>query len=230
MPDVRPSPLAAIGKVVNRARRRGPLEVTRLGVQRAAEWFSSGDTLVMFVRDAGGDPPTKSSFEFRAANSNDAESYARWIATDSERTFLGRLSESTRCFVVTDDGRLVHASWVTTAAAWTRELRRYLIPPGGDAYVYESFTRAEVRGRGIYPFALQSIAAWMGREGAARLWVAVEEDNAPSLRAVTKGGFERGFELPYRRRLGKVTVASATGPRAEIASLFLSVKSHRSAL
>ena len=116
----------------------------------------------------------------------------------------------------------MHASWVTTGAAWTRELGRYIVPPRGDAYVYESFTRDEVRGRGIYPLALRNIAARLGVEGVTRLWVAVEKDNVPSLRSVRKGGFEPAFELPYRRRLGTVRIGSASGPRADVAPSFVS--------
>ena len=50
------------------------------------------------------------------------------------------------CFVVEDGDRFLHSSWVTTTGAWTREIRAYLCPPQGDAYVYESFTRADARG------------------------------------------------------------------------------------
>ena len=117
--------------------------------------------------------------------------------------------------MVEDGYRLLHASWVTTARAWTSEIRAFVSPPVGDAYIYESFTRSETRGRGIYPFALFSICAELGRRRVARAWVGVEAGNAPSIRAITKGGFEPAFELSFHRSWGAVRMEEPTGPLAE---------------
>ena len=148
--------------------------------------------------------------------------YARDIGTDSVSSFRSRLSERTHCFLVDDGDLLVHSSWVTTAAAWTRELSTYLVPPRGDAYIYESFTRPEARGRGVYPFALQRIAAWASDEGLRRVWVAVEEHNPPSIRAVSKADFAEGFRIDFARRWGRVDVGTPYGPDASEARGFLS--------
>lgn len=222
MPDVRPSVAVATAKALNRIRTRGAGEVTSLAVGRIKEWVESSDELVMFVRDSADEAPDRGDLRFRAATAADGPHYARDIGTDSAATFSRRLSERTHCFVVEDAGRLLHASWVTTSGAWTRELRSYLVPPRGDAYVYESFTRADARGRGVYPFALRNIAAWAGATGVGRLWVAVEQHNPSSLRAVAKAGFVEGFRLPFSRKRGRLRIGTATGPHAEIAGRFLS--------
>lgn len=117
--------------------------------------------------------------------------------------------------MVDDGSTLLHASWVTTARAWTSEIRGYISPPVGDAYIYESFTRPETRGRGIYPFALFSICDELHRQRVDRAWIGVEADNAPSLRAIGKAGFEEAFQLSFRRRMGRVHVDRPTGPLAE---------------
>jgi ribosomal protein S18 acetylase RimI-like enzyme len=157
---------------------------------------------------------------FRPATALDGARYARDIGTDSAATFRGRLSSATRCFVVESEGRLLHASWVTTAAAWTREIGGYLRVPRGHAYVYESYTLAEARGRGIYPFALLSIAAWLSAEQVHTVWVAVEASNQASRRAVEKAGFEPRFQIHYRRHLGRlrVTTSGDGGDRLELAA------------
>ncbi|MFN2586501.1 MAG: GNAT family N-acetyltransferase, partial [Actinomycetota bacterium] len=95
---------------------------------------------------------------------------------------------------------------VTSSAAWTREIRAYLVPPPGDAYVYESFTAPEARGRGVYPFALASICSWAVVRDIVRVWVAVERGNAPSFRAIAKAGFEPSYSIGYARRLGRLTL------------------------
>ncbi len=142
------------------------------------------------------------------------------IGTDSPASFARRLSEATRCWLVIGDGKIAHASWTTTAAAWTREVARYFHPPPGDGYIYESFTSPEVRGRGIYPFALAGMLARMGVEGIDRLWVGVEADNSPSIRAIEKAGFKAAFEVTYGRKLFRTWVDDPVGPQADAGAWF----------
>ncbi len=223
MADARPTPLAALSKTLTRARSRGPGEILSLGVGRVKEWMSSSDAIVMFVRPSENIAAEVPGLNFRRARPDDGPRYARDIGTDSATTFATRLSDRTHCFVVEADDRLVHASWVTTAAAWTRELRAYLVPPMRDGYIYESFTRPDARGRGIYPFALRHIVTWGRTADVERLWVGVEEHNDPSIRAITKAGFREAFRLPYERKLGRLTVGHASGPMADLASDFVSL-------
>lgn len=207
MPDLRPSLATSLKKLANRTLRRGPLEVLGLGIARTREAISSRGDLVMFSVDPSAAQPRQvEGARCRPATSDDATAYARDIGTDTADTFRARLSDATGCYVVEMDDRLVHASWVTTAGAWTRELRAYLDPPTGHAYIYESFTAPSARGRGIYPFALAEICRDAVRRGLARVWVAVEEDNPASLKAVTKAGFAAAFTIEVARRWGRLDV------------------------
>ena len=174
---------------------------------RALETLWSDDRLLILVRGTGGDEPEIPGLELREATARDGQRYARDIGTDSNETFAARLSPQVTCWLVEEEERIVHATWMTSDGAWTRELQRCLRPPPGDAYVYESFTRADARGRGIYPFALRAISARVRQQDVARLWVGIENHNVASLRAVTKAGFEHSFEVSYRRRLGRLTVS-----------------------
>lgn len=206
VPDLRPGPYHLLLKGAARVRARGPREALGLVWMRAREAIRSDDALVVHTRPAGGGMQEDPELQVRAASTADAERYARDIGTDSPRTFAARLTERTTCFVVVSEGRFVHSSWATTGAAWTRELRRYVRPREGHAYVYESFTRAEVRGRGIYPYALRAICARLSPRGVETVWVAVEKDNPASSRALAKAGFKPAFEVFYRRRWGRVIV------------------------
>lgn len=170
----------------------------------------------MLVKDVGGQPE-RADGDVRPAGPGDALAYARDIGTESPRTFRARLSDATRCWLVTEGSRLIHASWVTSEAAWTRELRRWVSPPEHDVYIYESFTMAAARGRGAYPRALAGIASWATGADIGRLWVAVEKDNAASLRAVAKAGFGVSYEVGYRRRWGRLTIDLPAGEMADCA-------------
>lgn len=206
MPDTRPGLSRTILRTANRVRARGPAEVAGLARDRVLEAHASRETLYLFRRAAGPLDRPGEGLTFRRATTDDALRYASDVGTDSPRTFRGRLGPDVTCYVVEMDDRLVHATWVTTTKAWTREIRGYLSPPEGDAYVYESFTRADARGRGIYPFALAGIVTDLGRAGIDTVWVGVEAKNLPSQRAITKAGFEKAFELHYRRRWGRFTL------------------------
>lgn len=176
----------------------------------------SNGRLKLLVRESGGPVvEERGDLFFREATAADARRYAADIGTDSASTFRRRLSPWTRCYVIDDGTRFLHASWVTTSRAWTSEIRACISPPVGDSYVYESFTRPETRGRGIYPFALLSICAQMAEQGVGRVWVGVEADNAASIRAITKAGFREAFELSFRRAWGRVHIDGVSGPLAE---------------
>jgi RimJ/RimL family protein N-acetyltransferase len=204
----------ALSKTLTRVRSRGVREVAALAQGRIRESVWSDDRLIMLVREAGGPDPHVLDLSLREATAADAVRYALAIGTDSVATFRARLNARAHCWLVESGGRVVHATWMTLEGAWTRELRSCVRPPQGDAYVYESFTREDARGRGIYPFALAGICARAALRDVRRVWVGVEIHNLPSLRAVTKAGFREALEIPYRRRLGRVTVGAAQGPDA----------------
>ena len=222
MPDTRLPLTLLLSRGANRVKARGPAEVAELLGRRVVEGLFSDDEILMYVRDAGGDFSTRPEWTFRAASTADAVRYAEDIGTDSVRSFQARLSAATRCFVVEKAGRFVHSTWATTASAWMRELRSYIKPPAGDAYIYESYTRPEVRGQGVYPFALTNICATLGRDGVRRAWVAVEGDNPASIRAVTKASFEPAWRFPFGRRVGILRKGQPTGPHAAEALDFIS--------
>jgi GNAT superfamily N-acetyltransferase len=226
-PDGPPSAAEAALKLAARVRHRGVFEVAQLGWGRVRELLSSSEKLIFLTLSPGHDEPdrrTHDGLSVRLAESADAFRYAHDIGTDSSFTFRRRLTRTTACVVAELDGRLVHASWVTTSAAWTRELQLYVVPPrgesstnaAGEAYVYESFTRPEARGRGAYPQVLRHVSTWAAVAGLTRVWIAVEGTNAASLKAITKAGFTPAFELSFGRRLGRLWRSEPVGPAAAV--------------
>ncbi|MGH2776116.1 MAG: GNAT family N-acetyltransferase [Actinomycetota bacterium] len=222
MSDSRPTPTHVALKVLTRARTRGLREVLAAGLARLGEFISSCDQLVILARLAGGEKPERGDLQFVEATREDGARYARDIGTDSPSTFAARLSDTTRCFLVTGNGKVLHATWATTRSAWTRELGGYLVVPEGDCYVYESFTRADARGQGVYPFGLKGICVWAATQGLQRVWVGVEAGNAASLRAVGKAGFEPQLTISFRRSVGRLEVSGGRCPREGIEMLCVS--------
>jgi ribosomal protein S18 acetylase RimI-like enzyme len=207
-------PLVATRKVLARLRHRGAGEAAGVALERIRDWIGSADTLIFLARPAEGDfpePRHDPELELVEATVAHGEIYEDLIGTDSATTFRLRVEAGSRCFFVRDGGSFVHSTWLTEKAAWTRELRRYFCPPPGDAYVYESFTRPEARGLGVYPFALTEICNRLATEKKGLVWVGVEEDNPPSRKAISKAGFEEQFRVRYARKLGFLRVDEPIG-------------------
>ncbi|MDP9069423.1 MAG: hypothetical protein M3N53_13910 [Actinomycetota bacterium] len=221
MSETRPTLRESLSKTAARASSRGLREVAGERWRQLQEAVRSDGALKLMTRAVGGEPPGD-DLRFTLATPADAEAYARDIGTDSAATFRRRLSPTTDCCLVRSDDTILHASWLTTSRAWTSEIKAFLAPPQGDAYIYESFTRSEARGRGVYPFALLSICHELGLRGLSQAWVAVEVGNQPSIRAITKAGFSEGFEIRFRRRGGRVLIDPPAGPLAETATGFIS--------
>ncbi len=207
---VRPPRQDTVARFLTRARTRGIAEAAGSLWSQMRGTLRSRIEIVFFERPSGGEPGES---EARAARATpgDAEAYARDIGTDSPATFQKRLTDTTHCWLLWDRGHIVHATWVTTSAAWTSELGLYFCPPRGSAYLYESYTPPSARGQGLYTFALRTIGAALKDERVAAMWIGVPSDNRPSLRAVAKAGFEERFSARAERRFGRITVAM---PRA----------------
>lgn len=213
-----------LAKNIARARARGISEMAGAvtGSWRAAV-HSEGE-LTFLTRTAAWEGRVKRSDEpmaLQRASFADAADYAHFIGTDAARTFAARLSDTASCWLVRARGTVVHATWTTRGVAWTSEIRRFFVAPQGSAYIYESFTRPEARGLGVYPFALVGIGHALATEGVDTLFVGVEADNHPSVRAITKAGFEPAFSLRFRRRWGRAELSPATGPLPELAEICL---------
>jgi ribosomal protein S18 acetylase RimI-like enzyme len=211
----------SLAKKRARVRARGIKEVVQESVGRIRGEIRSDDELLFLVRDAAwtGKTQRKTDEPLRLARAtgDDADDYEIFVGTDSARTFARRLSRDTDCWLIRGRGMILHATWTTSGAAWTGEIRRFFVAPPQAAYIYESFTRPDARGLGLYPMALSGIGDALAADGIERLFVGVEVDNTPSLRAITKAGFQPAFSVTFHRRFGRLTVDEATGPLAELA-------------
>lgn len=214
-----------LSKTRARVRTRGASEVLGEVGGRVRNSIGSRDEIVFLHRPATWNGhiarKTDEPLELARATAADGNDYERFIGTDSARTFARRLSEHTDCWLVRARGMILHATWTTSGAAWTSEIKRLFVPPPKSAYIYESFTRVEARGLGLYPFALVGIGDELAADGLTDLYVGVEVDNAPSLRAITKAGFVPAFNLGFARRFGRLHLEEPTGPRAELAQVCL---------
>jgi GNAT superfamily N-acetyltransferase len=173
--------------------------------------------LVVLQRPTGGSEGGVPGLGIRQAEPTDGVAYERDIGTEIAATVRSRLSSPTSsCWLAEKEGVIVHASWMETRIAWVGEAQRFLVVPAGDAYIYESFTRPEMRGQGVYPAVLRTISSRTATQGIRRLWIAAEATNQPSLKAIEKAGFVRSFEIEVRRRWGRTVVTTPPGAELQL--------------
>jgi GNAT superfamily N-acetyltransferase len=153
--------------------------------------------LLILSRPTAPGPTGSGTISVRQATGGDAPGFARDIGTYDEEGFRARLTDLNRCYLASEGDRIVHCSWCARGATWTEELQTYLAPPATDAYIYESLTVPEARGRGIYPIALRAISSLLHREGVERMWIGVEAANEASTRAILKAGFEHAYAITF---------------------------------
>lgn len=167
---------------------------------------------MVLQRSTGGPAIGLPGITIREIETGESAVYERDVANEPSATVDKRLqSPTSTCWIADEGGRFVHASWVETRAAWVGEADRFFVVPDGDAYIYESFTRPEMRGRGVYPAVLTAASVELAHRGIKRLWIAAETTNQPSLRAIEKAGFSRRFEVKVQRRWGRSQVRVPPG-------------------
>ncbi len=110
-----------------------------------------------------------------------------------------RWSRGDLCFGAWREDRLVHHSWVSFGHSYIGELHSSLRMEPGEAYVYDCYTDGSCRGQGIFPAVLAHVAETLFQSGTRRLWIAVEEENRSSAKAILRAGFQPAGELRYRR-------------------------------
>jgi len=103
------------------------------------------------------------------------------------------------CYGAWYAGARVHHSWVSFSDTRIAEIDSTIRLEPGEAYIYDCFTDGSTRGKRIFPAVLSHIAQELFAQGCRRIWIAVEEENRSSLKAIERAGFRRAAEVSYRR-------------------------------
>jgi GNAT superfamily N-acetyltransferase len=82
-----------------------------------------------------------------------------------------RLARGCRCFGVWREGELAGYGWLSTDAEWIGELELEIKPGAGEAYIWNCFTLAQHRRRGVLRALLAGIRAKAQSEEMKRVWI-----------------------------------------------------------
>jgi GNAT superfamily N-acetyltransferase len=143
------------------------------------------------------------------------------LTTVVPREAATRIAAGNDLWIVLDDDRVLFSLWVFRD--WTPAIAApggRLVLPGDTVCIEDVEVVPAARGRGLAPAAYAAIFDAVSAEGADWALIKVPADNAPSLRAAEKAG----FQAVARMHFGRVGTRSRTslepfdGP---LASLFV---------
>jgi len=82
-----------------------------------------------------------------------------------------RMARGCRCFGVWVGGELAGYGWMSTKPEWIGELELTITPRAGEGYIWNCFTLAPHRRRGVLRALLAGIRERARDEGLSRLWI-----------------------------------------------------------
>ncbi|MGH8542283.1 MAG: GNAT family N-acetyltransferase [Gammaproteobacteria bacterium] len=114
-----------------------------------------------------------------------------------------------------ENGRIGHISWLYYKGDPNRVLRL----TEKECEIKYCLTRPELRGKGLYPAALQQIQRYLKKQGYQRCYICVKDDNTPSIRGIEKSGFQpigsmcllKAFGVQISRRRTTSYLSKAVG-------------------
>ncbi|HEY3441445.1 MAG TPA: hypothetical protein VGK29_11860 [Paludibaculum sp.] len=89
-----------------------------------------------------------------------------------------RLAMGHRCLMLKDEDEWVHCLWVATRDAYMDYLSSEFVLAAGEAYIYQTFTPPQHRGRGYATSANIGLGRMLLTEGYTRLVYCVQPDRA----------------------------------------------------
>jgi GNAT superfamily N-acetyltransferase len=104
-----------------------------------------------------------------------------------------RLARGCRCFGVSRDRELAGYGWLSTESEWIGELELEIKPGAGEAYIWNCFTLAHHRRRGVLRALLAGIRARAQAEGMKRVWIGSVA--IPAERAFGPSGFNPALAM-----------------------------------
>ncbi len=143
---------------------------------------------------AGGEAPTGLASLLEFTESDPAAQFLIATAMGPDGDLVeARLARGCRAFGVWREGELAGYGWLSTRPEWIGELELEITPRTGEAYIWNCFTLAPHRRRGVLRALLAGIRARAQSEGLKRIWIGSVA--IPAERAFGSSGFNPALAM-----------------------------------
>jgi ubiquinone/menaquinone biosynthesis C-methylase UbiE len=179
---------------------KGLRVVTRPLVEVAGLHFFAAD-----LSDRPASPGLPESMSIGPASINDAEALMMDRSGEEiAREIDQRFSRGDRCLAIrATDGTILHTRWLTANPTHIPEVNRYVVPQSGQLYMFDGYTRAEARRRGVDSAMRLFIFRLARDEGMRQVLSYVHSENSTGLKAAQKLQSEVG-KVSYVTLLGRL--------------------------
>jgi hypothetical protein len=115
--------------------------------------------------------------------------YSNFCPDASSAEVKQRLAEGQNCFVLRSKGKIVHGAWAMTGGAYIKYLSCDFSLRQDVAYIYESFSLAEYRGRGLPLIRFGCMVPRLRAIGCRFVIAAILPENKAGMRPPLKAGY-----------------------------------------
>jgi GNAT superfamily N-acetyltransferase len=101
-----------------------------------------------------------------------------------------RLNAGQLCFIARCQGRIVSSAWMALGRAWIDYLACEVLLAPDDAYLYESYTLPDYRGRGVPTERSRQEVEYLRRKGCRRMIAVISPENRAAVRHAERAGWK----------------------------------------
>ena len=166
--------------------------------------------------DSSGHKPTKAEpVDVRELEAKDADAFVAFRQGPSVDLFHARLQCGQRCFAAFIESRLASVSWAVEDQATLWALNADFRVEDGTAYIFDSYTHPEFRGKRLQSSIFQRIFEYCRDKNVGKVVTFVAATNTANLRSRTRLGFAVTGAV-RRLRFGPLVWYLSTGGAPEL--------------
>jgi len=128
----------------------------------------------------------------------EVDEFLEFRAYISRDTAFERLKRGQLCFLVRENGQIIHNTWVATGRLRIDYLNCEILVDSNTLYVFEAYTGPEYRGRSISSMRSFAMEKYCSGHGYTRLLAAVLPENRSVYRSLQKAGYAIVGRIGYR--------------------------------
>jgi L-amino acid N-acyltransferase YncA len=155
------------------------------------------------------------SVDVRELETKDADAFVAFRQGPDADLFLARLQRGQRCFAAFVGSRLASVSWAVKNQATLWALNADFYVEDGTAYIFDSYTHPEFRGKRLQSSIFQRICEYCKDKKIGKIVTFVAATNNANLRSRTRLGFAVTGAV-RRLRFGPLVWYLSTGSAPEL--------------
>lgn len=194
-------------KIDIRIREYGIFGIAKSSVKRAMECIFLREKYTVYYKNLeidGGYIKLNCDCIIDEFNIEDIDELSEFTRRSPEE-IIGRLYRNHKCFTAKQNSRIVYCAWVNFSNIEVEDIGYKAFLDGKAAYIYDGFTDLKYRNRGISKDGINHILGYLKDNDFNRCYIAVKDENTPSVKSIKKAGFIpeyglSGFKLSKHKR------------------------------